>query len=49
MSIVQDVVSIATTAPRILGVHAGKVWISDDFDSELPDAFWMGGDDELAA
>jgi len=35
--------------PRILGVHAGTLWVSDDFDAELPDAFWLGGDNELAA
>lgn len=35
--------------PRILGLHAGKLWMSDDFDAELPDEFWLGGDDELVA
>ena len=33
--------------PRTLGLHAGTLWVSDDFDAELPDAFWLGGDDEL--
>ena len=33
---------------RILGLHTGKVIISDDFDDELPDAFWLGERDELA-
>ncbi len=25
-----------------LGAHLGKVWMSDDFDAELPDSFWFG-------
>jgi hypothetical protein len=31
-------------APRILGLHAhlGEAWMSDDFDAELPDSFWLG-------
>ena len=24
------------------GLHTGKVWISPDFDSPLPDPFWLG-------
>lgn len=32
---------------RVLGLHAGEVWMSDDFDAPLPDSFWLGGDDEL--
>lgn len=29
---------------RILGLHAhlGEAWMSDDFDDELPDSFWLG-------
>lgn len=29
---------------RILGLHAhlGAAWMSDDFDAELPDSFWLG-------
>ena len=27
---------------RQLGVLKGKVWMSDDFDEPLPDAFWLG-------
>lgn len=27
---------------RILGLHAGKMWISPDFDDPLPDEFWLG-------
>lgn len=29
-------------APRVLGLHAGKIWISPDFDDPLPDSFWLG-------
>jgi hypothetical protein len=25
---------------RVIGLHEGKGWISDDFDDELPDEFW---------
>jgi len=27
---------------RVPGLHAGKVWISPDFDAPLPDSFWLG-------
>lgn len=27
---------------RVLGLHAGKMWISPDFDDPLPDSFWLG-------
>jgi hypothetical protein len=27
---------------RILGLHAGGAWMSDDFDDELPISFWLG-------
>ncbi len=27
---------------RVLGLHAGKMWISSDFDDPLPDSFWLG-------
>lgn len=29
---------------RILGLHAGTFWMSDDFDAELPNEFWLGED-----
>jgi hypothetical protein len=31
---------------RIAGLHEhlGHAWISDDFDDELPDSFWLGED-----
>jgi hypothetical protein len=31
--------------PRILGLHEGQGWISDDFTAELPDSFWLGEDE----
>lgn len=30
---------------RILGLREGQVWMSDDFDDELPDSFWLGEDE----
>lgn len=33
------------TQPRILGLHEGQGWISDDFTDELPDTFWLGADE----
>ncbi|MBC8099870.1 MAG: hypothetical protein H7Y11_10540, partial [Armatimonadetes bacterium] len=29
---------------RVLGLNAGSMWMSDDFDDELPDEFWFGDD-----
>ncbi len=34
---------------RIAGLDRGTYWVSDDFDAELSDEFWLGGDDERAA
>jgi len=43
--------AVATVSPirkagrmkrRIFGLGKGKVWISDDFDEELTDSFWLG-------
>ena len=28
--------------PRVVGLHAGMGWMSDDFDAPLPDEFWAG-------
>jgi len=30
------------TMPRIAGLHAGAVWMSEDFCEPLPEAFWTG-------
>jgi prevent-host-death family protein len=32
----------APDQPRIAGLNEGEVWMSDDFDAELPDEFWLG-------
>lgn len=29
---------------RQLGLNPGSIWMSDDFDDELPDEFWLGDD-----
>ena len=31
--------------PRILGLHEGEGWISDDFTDELPESFWDGDEE----
>ena len=28
------------TSPRIAGLHAGSAWMSDDFNTPLPEDFW---------
>jgi predicted DNA-binding antitoxin AbrB/MazE fold protein len=30
---------------RILGLHRGAMTMSDDFDDELSDSFWLGEDE----
>jgi len=32
----------ALDRPRIAGLNEGEVWMSDDFDAELSDEFWLG-------
>jgi hypothetical protein len=32
----------AVPQARIAGLTAGIVWMSDDFNDELPDEFWLG-------
>lgn len=27
--------------PRVMDLHKGQVWMSDDFDEPLPDEFWF--------
>lgn len=34
--------SVSSADQRIPGLQQGKVWMSDDFDNELPDEFWGG-------
>lgn len=33
---------LAENTHRVAGLQKGKVWISEDFDDELPDEFWGG-------
>jgi hypothetical protein len=35
---------VATKKPRIMDLHKGQVWMSEDFDEPLPDEFWLGDD-----
>lgn len=35
-------VPVAPGQPRVPGLHAGSMRISDDFDAPLPDDFWTG-------
>ena len=35
-----DKMAAGEVGTRILGLHAGKTWVSDDFDDPLPDEFW---------
>jgi len=42
-----DVEIVETEKPkqgRILGMHPGSIWMSDDFNDPLPDEFWLGED-----
>ena len=32
----------SVTSPRILGLHQGQGWMSEDFTEPLPDEFWLG-------
>ena len=31
-----------SAAPRVAGLHAGAIRMSDDFDEPLPEKFWTG-------
>lgn len=35
--------------PRVLGLGQGTIWTSEDFDDELPDAFWGWDEDSPAS
>lgn len=41
---------IHTTLPsisvgaRIVGLHQGQIWTSEDFDEPLPEDFWLGSE-----
>lgn len=32
----------SSSMPRVAGLHTGAIWVSDDFDEELPEVFWTG-------
>ncbi len=34
----------ATASPRVLGLHEGAWSVADDFDTPLPEEFWLGTD-----
>ena len=34
----------SSDSPRIPGLWQGKIWMADDFDAELPESFWLGGE-----
>jgi len=36
---------ISTGRKRVMGLHRGVAWMSEDFDEPLPDEFWLGGDE----
>ncbi len=33
--------SLSTDRPRVAGLSKRKFWVSDDFDTPLPNEFWM--------
>jgi Protein of unknown function (DUF2281) len=35
---------VLSKKPRVLDLHKGQVWMSEDFDEPLPDEFWLGDD-----
>ncbi len=36
----------AQSSPRVMGLDKGAARVSEDFDAELPDDFWLGADNE---
>ena len=28
--------------PRVAGLNRGQIWVSEGFDTPLPDEFWLG-------
>jgi antitoxin (DNA-binding transcriptional repressor) of toxin-antitoxin stability system len=39
---VAKILSIELQSPRVLGLHQNKGWIAEDFNTPLPDNFWVG-------
>jgi hypothetical protein len=42
--LLEDVSDIQSPKKRVFGQFRGKIGMSDDFDNELPDDFWLGKD-----
>ncbi len=49
VTVVKDEKPVARLLPpelasveRVPGLHRGEVWMSEDFDEPLPEAFWTG-------
>ena len=40
------VVKPQQSGSRVLGLHEGEVWMSDDFNAPLSDSFWLGEERE---
>ena len=36
----QEIAIENSETERVLGLHVGQGWVSDDFDRPLPDEFW---------
>jgi len=36
--------NLLPSGQRTPDLHPDSIWISDDFDNELPDEFWLGDD-----
>lgn len=36
----EDRVAAGQVSGRVIGLHPGEGWMSDDFDDPLPDEFW---------
>lgn len=34
--------NVVNSQARIFGEYRGQIWVSDDFDTPLPDDFWIG-------
>lgn len=42
--LLEDASDIQPPKKRVFGQFRGKIEMSDDFDNELPDDFWLGKD-----
>lgn len=36
------IAQLVPISQRVAGLHAGKIWTSEDFDEHLPEQFWIG-------